>query len=78
MLRYTKGSVINEEGMTAEEYQVKIFGGKKFLFVQHKLGDYFYSRMTLHWYVFEQRKKQYEKIFGFTDCNIDAYISVWQ
>ena len=49
MLRYTKGFVLNDKEMTAEEDQVKSIDGKKFLFVQHKSGDYFYGGMTPHW-----------------------------
>lgn len=54
MLRYTKGFVIDDKEMTAEEYEVKIINGKEFLFVQHKSGDYFYGGLTPHWYVFER------------------------
>ena len=55
MLRYTKGFVLNDKEMTAEEYQIKSINGKDFLFVQHKSGDYFYGGMTPHWYVFERK-----------------------
>lgn len=55
MLRYTKGFVLNDKEMTAEEYQIKSIGGMNFLFVQHKSGDYFYGGMTPHWYVFERK-----------------------
>lgn len=55
MLRYTKGFVLNDKEMTAEEYQIKSINGKEFLFVQHKSGDYFYGGMTPHWYVFERK-----------------------
>ena len=54
MLRYTKGFVLNDKEMTAEEYQIKSINGKDFLLVQHKSGDYFYGGMTPHWYVFER------------------------
>lgn len=57
MLRYTKGFVLNDKEMTAEEYQIKIKNGKEFLFVQHKSGDYFYGGLTPHWYVFERKHK---------------------
>ena len=55
MLRYTKGLVLNDKEMTAEEYQIKSIEDKDFLFVQHKSGDYFYGGMMPHWYVFERR-----------------------
>lgn len=55
MLRYTKGFVLNDKEMTAEEYRIKSIGGKDFLFVQHKSGDYFYGGLTPHWYVFERK-----------------------
>ncbi|MBO5968615.1 MAG: MerR family transcriptional regulator [Clostridia bacterium] len=55
MLRYTKGFVLNDKEMTAEEYQIKSINGKDYLFVQHKSGDYFYGGVTPHWYVFERK-----------------------
>ena len=55
MLRYTKGFVLNDKEMTAEEYQLKAINGKEFLFVQHKSGDYFYGGISPHWYVFERK-----------------------
>jgi DNA-binding transcriptional MerR regulator len=56
MLRYTKGFVLNDKEMTAEEYQIKTINGKEFLFVQHKSGDYFYGGKAPHWYVFERKR----------------------
>ncbi len=53
-LRYTKGFVLNDQEMTAEEYFIKSVNGKDFLFVQHKSGDYSYGGMTPWWYVFER------------------------
>ena len=55
MLRYTKGFVLNDREMTAEEYFIKTVNGKDFLFVQHKSGDYSYGGMTPYWYVFERK-----------------------
>ena len=57
IVRYTKGFVINDREMTAEEYQIKNFDGTDFLFVQHKSGDYFYGGKTPRWYVFKRREK---------------------
>ncbi len=57
MLRYTKGFVLNDKEMTAEEYRIKPIDGKEYLFVQHKSGDYFYGGKTPHWYVFERKDK---------------------
>ncbi|MBQ7336490.1 MAG: MerR family transcriptional regulator [Clostridia bacterium] len=54
-LRYTKGFVLNDKEMTAEEYQIKSISGKDYLLVQHKSGDYFYGDLTPHWYVFERK-----------------------
>lgn len=54
-LRYTKGFVLNDREMTAEEYRLISVGGKELLFVQHKSGDYFYGGMEPHWYVFERK-----------------------
>lgn len=58
VLRYTKGFVLNDSEKTAEEYQIKKFNGRDFLFVQHKSGDYIYGGMTPHWYVFERKDKK--------------------
>ncbi len=55
MLRYTKGFVLNDSEMTAEEYIIKNINSKEYLFVQHKSGDYFYGGMTPHWYVFNRK-----------------------
>ncbi|MBE6577499.1 MAG: MerR family transcriptional regulator [Ruminococcaceae bacterium] len=57
MLRYTKGFVLDDKEMTAEEYQIKVIDGEEFLFVQHKSGDYFYGGMMPHWYVFKRKEK---------------------
>ncbi len=56
LLRYTKGFVLNDKEMTAEEYHIKSINNQKFLFVQHKCGDYFYGGMTPYWYVFERKE----------------------
>lgn len=55
MLRYTKGFVLNDKEMTAEEYLIKTVNDKDYLFVQHKSGDYFYGGLTPHWYVFVRK-----------------------
>lgn len=57
MLRYTKGFVLDDKEMTAEEYIIKTINGKDFLFVQHKSGDYFYGGRKPYWYVFERNEK---------------------
>lgn len=54
-LKYTKGAVLNNRDMTAEEYQIKVIDGKEFLFVQHKSGDYYYGGMTPYLYVFVRK-----------------------
>lgn len=56
MIRYTKGFVLNDKEMTAEEYQIKLINDKEYLFVQHKSGDYFYGGITPQWYVFERKE----------------------
>ena len=56
MLRYTKGFVINDTEMVAEEYKIKTICGRNILFVQHKSGDYFYGGRTPHLYVFEREE----------------------
>ena len=55
-LRYTKGFVLNDKEMTAEEYQIELINDKEYLFVQHKSGDYFYGGITPQWYVFERKE----------------------
>ena len=55
MIRYTKGFILNDKEMTAEEYQIQSINGQEFLFIQHKSGDYFYGGMTPHWYVFKRK-----------------------
>lgn len=55
ILHYTKGLVLNRTSLTAEEYIIKIFGNKEYLFVQHKSGDYVYGGYEPQWYVFERR-----------------------
>ncbi len=54
-LDYTKGLILNRTHMTAEEYIIKTFGGKDYLLVQHKSGDYSYGGMEPYWYVFERK-----------------------
>jgi len=55
-LRYTKGIVINDKEMTAEEYIIKTINKKEFLFVQHKSGDYIYGGKAPYWYVFTRKE----------------------
>lgn len=55
-IRYTKGFVLNDKEMTAEEYRVESLQGKDYLFVQHKSGDYVYGGLTPHWYVFDRKE----------------------
>lgn len=50
--KYTKGAVLDEEALTAETYEIRQIGGREFLFVQHKSGDYVYGGMEPYWYVF--------------------------
>lgn len=56
MLKYTKGFVINENKKTAEAYEIKEIDGKKYLFVEHKSGDYLYGGAKPSRYVFVKEK----------------------
>lgn len=55
-LKYTKGAVLNEENITAEAYEIRPIGGREFLFVQHKSGDYVYGGMEPYRYVFIRKE----------------------
>lgn len=55
-LRYTKGFILDDKEMTAEEYQIKNIAGKAYLFAQHKSGDYIYGGKTPCYYVFERKE----------------------
>ena len=55
-LRYTKGTLLNDRERTAEAYTLKEIDGKKYLFIQHKSGDYFYGGHVPSYYVFERRE----------------------
>ena len=57
LLRYTKGFVLNQKNMTAEEYLIKTVMGREYLFVQHKSGDYTYGGRTPCWYVFSRKER---------------------
>ena len=56
LLRYTKGFILNERDMTAEEYILQTIDGKDYLFIQHKSGDYYYGGMKPHYYVFKRKE----------------------
>ena len=55
ILRYTKGTLLNDQDRTAEAYVIKEISGKEYLFVQHKSGDYFYGGHTPYYYVFKRK-----------------------
>ena len=54
-INYTKGLILDRTEMTAEEYIIKKFNGKEYLFVQHKSGDYAFGGIEPYWYVFERK-----------------------
>lgn len=54
LLKYTKGTILNEQDLTAEAYQIKRIGKTDYLFVQHKSGDYYYGGKTPQYYVFKR------------------------
>ncbi len=55
-LRYTKGFVLDDKQMTAEEYEIKTINDRDYLFIQHKSGDYCYAGIKPYWYVFERKE----------------------
>lgn len=55
LLKFTKNYVLNDKEMTSEEYRISNIGGRDYLFVQHKSGDYTYGGLTPYWYVFERK-----------------------
>ena len=55
-LRYTKGTLLDDAGMVAEEYQIKEIDGREFLFIQHKSGDYTYGGRAPWWFVFVRKE----------------------
>ena len=55
-LRYTKGTLLDDAGMVAEEYHIKEIDGREFLFIQHKSGDYTYGGRAPWWFVFVRKE----------------------
>ncbi|MBQ8510302.1 MAG: MerR family transcriptional regulator [Clostridia bacterium] len=50
--KWTKGCVIDEKRETASAYLMKEYGGKDYLFIEWKSGDYVYGGRVSGWYVF--------------------------
>jgi hypothetical protein len=53
-VEWTSGVVIDKALVTASEYVIKEIGGKEYLFVEWKSGDYIYGGRKPCYYVFER------------------------
>lgn len=53
-VEWTEGVVIDKALVTASEYLIKEIGGKEYLFVEWKSGDYIYGGRKPCYYVFER------------------------
>lgn len=53
-LRWTKGYIINENSVVAQKYIIKEMNGNKYLFMEHKSGDYSFGGMKPYYYVFKR------------------------
>ncbi len=49
---WTKGLVLNKREKTASAYEIKVIGGKEYLFREWKTGDYCFGGGRPYWYVF--------------------------
>ncbi|MBF0566935.1 MAG: hypothetical protein HQK89_17050 [Nitrospirae bacterium] len=49
--KWTRGVVIHEGDKTASKYEIRSIGGKKFLFLEWKSGDYVIRHMKPYYYV---------------------------
>ncbi len=50
--RWTKGTILIEHEEVAEAYALRTIGGREFLFVEWKTGDYTYGGGRVYWYIF--------------------------
>lgn len=53
-VRWTKGYIINEAQEVAQKYLIKEMNGDKYLFMEHKSGDYSFGGMKPRYYVFKK------------------------
>lgn len=54
MWRWCTGNVISEPQSTASMYYIQEYGGKEYLLIQWKSGDYTYGNEEPYWYVFSR------------------------
>ncbi len=52
MLSWTKGLLLDKHSETASAYEIKIFDGKEYLFIEWKSGDYTFGGGRIYWYIF--------------------------
>ena len=50
--RWVRGDVICNPRSTVSEYRIRVVGGREYLFIQWKSGDYSYGGEEPFWYVF--------------------------
>ncbi|MBQ8397361.1 MAG: MerR family transcriptional regulator [Clostridia bacterium] len=50
--RWTKGTILIEHEEVAEAYELRTIGGREYLFVEWKTGDYTYGGGRVYWYIF--------------------------
>lgn len=53
---WTKNYIINKDWGVAQKYYIKEIDGEKYLFMEHKSGDYQYGKMKPRLYVFKKQK----------------------
>ena len=53
-IRWTKGYIIFEIPQVAQKYIIKELNGEKYLFMEHKSGDYSFGGMKPMYYVFKK------------------------
>lgn len=50
--RWTKGAILLDEEQVTEAYELRTIGGREYLFVEWKTGDYIYGGGRVYWYIF--------------------------
>lgn len=53
-MKWTKGYIMNILDKTAQSYVIKEIDGQKYMFMEHKSGDYTYGGLKPYYYVFKK------------------------
>ena len=53
-MKWTKGYIMNTIDKTAQGYVIKEIEGQKYMFMEHKSGDYVYGGLKPYYYVFKK------------------------